>query len=141
MRVRDEELAHRLDEVRVLDEATGGLRDQVERLTNDVNGCDAEIARLRSENTRRRAQATRFADRIRGLERERPAPLAAPASSHLVFLQLADGYELVERDGPPPPRHSPLEFPDLFDGALVVAGSRPSPFPGDTRPCVVAQAS
>jgi chromosome segregation ATPase len=141
MRVRDEELAQRLDQVRVLDEATGALRDQVERLVGDVKGCDAEIERLRSENMRRRAQAARFAARIRRPAREDAAPSVAPASSHLVFLQLAGGYELVERAGPPPPRHSPVEFPELCDGALVVAGSRPSPFPDDTRPCVVAQAS
>jgi DNA repair exonuclease SbcCD ATPase subunit len=141
MRMRDEELAQRHDQVRVLEEATGALRDQVERLVGDVEGCDAEIERLRSANMRRRAQAARFVARIRRPAREDAAPSVVPAASHLVFLQLAGGYELVERAGPPPPRNSPVEFPELCDGALVVAGSRPSPFPGDTRPCVVAQAS
>jgi hypothetical protein len=124
VRTRDGELARRNEELRGLAAATDGLRDQVQRLAGDVRGCDAEIERLRNENTQL----------LRGSDQD---PVVT-ASSHLVFLQLASGYELVEREGPPPPRHSPLEFPGL-DGTLVVAGSRPSPFPGDARPCIVAQ--
>ena len=136
MRTRDEDLARRNEELRGLGKATEGLRDQVERLTGDVRGCDAEIERLRNENTRRRAQAVRFAARVREVRHESHEAPVVPASSHLVFVQLAHGYELVEREGPPPSRHTPLELPDLCDGPLVVAGTRPSPFPGDTRPCV-----
>ncbi len=125
--------------VRERDEAADGMRSAIERLAGDVRGCDAEIERLRSENTHRRAQAARLLGRLRELRRE-PAPdPVVPATSHLVFLQLASGYELVEREGPPPALHSPVELPGLCDGLLVVAGSRPSPFPGDGRPCIVAQ--
>jgi chromosome segregation ATPase len=146
MRARDEELARRADEVHGLRQAADGLRDQTQRLTEDVKGCDAEIERLRSENSRRRAQAARFAIRSRELRRDDVESVAVdsvaePASSHLVFLQLTTGYELVEREGPPPARHSALELPEVCDGLLVVAGSRPSPFPGDARPCVIAQPS
>jgi len=126
------------DELRRLGEAADALRDQAKRLAGDIRGCDAEIDRLRNENGRRRAQAASFATRIGELRRSRDDDPVV-TSSHLVFLQLASGYELVERDGPPPPRHSPLELPGLFDGTLAVAGSRPSPFPGDARPCVVVQ--
>lgn len=127
------------DELRGLGEAADGLRDQAERLAGDIRGCDAEIDRLRKENARRRAQTTRFAARIRAFRRGRDEHPFVTPSSHLVFLQLAGGYQLVERDGPPPPRHSPLEIPSVCDGGLVVAGLRPSPFPGDVRPCVVVQ--
>jgi hypothetical protein len=104
-----------------------------------VRGCDAEIGRLRHENTRRRAQAARFARRLRELPHEPEPDPVAPAAAHLVFVQLAGGYSLVERDGPPPPRNSPLELPGLCDGTLVVSGRRRSPLPGDGRPCVVAE--
>ena len=134
-------LERRTEEVQGLRQAADGLRDQARRLAEDVRGCDAEIERLRNENTRRRAQAARFAARSRELRNGSDETVALPPSSHLVFLQLATGYELVEREGPPPPRHSPLELPDVYDGMLVVAGSRRSPLPGDTRPCVVAQLS
>ncbi len=139
MRRRDEELARRTEEVHGLRQAADGLRDQAQRLVDDVRGCDAEIERLRHENTRRRAQAARFAVRSRELRDTGDEPVVVPPSSHLVFLQLATGYELVEREGPPPPRHSPLELPDVYDGTLVVAGSRRSPLPGDRRPCIVAE--
>lgn len=127
------------DELRGLGEAVDGLRDQAERLAGDVRGCDAEIDRLRNENARRRAQAASFAARIGEHRRGRDEDPVVTPSSHLVFVQLASGYELVERDGPPPPRHSSLELPGLCDGSLVVAGSRRSPFPADARPCVVVQ--
>ena len=127
------------DELRELGEAADGLRDEAERLAGDVRGCDAEIDRLRNENERRSAEAASFATRISVLQRDRDEDLLMTASSHLVFFPIASGYELVERDGPPPPRHSPLELPGLCDRTLAVAGLRPSPFPGDARPCVVVQ--
>jgi len=94
---------------------------------------------LRNENERGREQAASFASRIGELRRGRNEDPIPTPSSHLVFVQVASGYELVERDGPPPPRHNPLELPGLSDRTLAVAGSRPSPFPGDARPCVVVQ--
>jgi hypothetical protein len=130
---------------RGLRDVVEGMRREVDRLAADVRGCDAEIERLRGENTRRRAQAARLAVRLR--TRPTPVvepevePIAAPASSHLVFVHGAGGYTLVERDGPPPPRNAPLELPDLHDGALVVSAVRRSPLPGDGRPCVVAEPS
>jgi hypothetical protein len=123
-----------------LREVVDGLRDDVDRLAHDVRGCDAEIERLRAQNGRRRAQATRFARRLRtesAVEPEpEPEPVAAEPTAHLVFVQTADGYRLVEREGPPPPRHAPLE---LGEGAFVVSALRRSPLPGDGRPCVVVE--
>ncbi|MGZ8702715.1 MAG: hypothetical protein ACXWZY_10565 [Gaiellaceae bacterium] len=125
--------------VRERDQAADNMRAAIERLTSDVRGCDAEIERLRNENTHRRAQAARLVGQVRELRREPAADPVVLPSSHLVFLQLSSGYELVEREGPPPALHSAVELPGLCDGMLVVAGSRPSPFPGDARPCIVAQ--
>jgi hypothetical protein len=119
-----------------LRDAVGGLRDDVERLRSDVRGCDAEIERLRSENGRRREQAVRLARRLRTQPTVDIAPPAAEPATHLVFVQSADGYALVERDGPAPPRNASLELPG---GAFVVAARRRSPLPGDARPCVVAE--
>ncbi|HWN23168.1 MAG TPA: hypothetical protein VNP93_14425 [Gaiellaceae bacterium] len=138
---------------------------RVERLAADVQGCDAEIGRLRDEteragralaaaeasaverdrlldelrreSERRRAQAARFLARLRNAAPE-PAP-APPPEGHVVFVQLADRYELVEREGPPPPRNAVLELPELCDVAVVVAGLGSSPLPGDARPCVFVQ--
>ena len=135
---------------------------QIERLVADVRGCDEEIARLRQENeeasrglgerqARARAQTRRFLERLRRREhelaelaalvtqRDEPAPAPAPEiASHLVFVELPDRYELVERAGPPPPRNSAFEVPGR-DRPLVVLGARRSPLPDDARPCVVAQ--
>ena len=126
---------------RGLAEVVEQLRHQVERLAGDVRGCDAEIDRLRQENGHRRAQAARLLARLRPpaptpVERE-PEPDAP--TSHLVFVHSAEGYSLVEREGPPPARNATFELPDLRDGAFVISALRRSPLPGDPRPCVVAE--
>ena len=137
---------------------------RIERLSADVQGCDAEIGRLRDESERtgyalaaaeaavverdrlldklrheserRRAQAVRFLARLRNAASE-PAP-DPPPDSHVVFVQLAGRYELFEREGPPPLRNAVLELPELCDAAVVARIGR-SPLPGDTRPCVFVQ--
>jgi chromosome segregation ATPase len=132
-----------------LAEAVESLKSDVERVSADVHGCDAEIERLRRENARRRAQAARFAVRMRVrpsdpfVELVQVDEVDEPAlpASHLIFVHTGGGYSLVERDGPPPARHTPLELPDLHDGPLVVSALRRSPLPGDARPCVVAERS
>lgn len=127
---------------RTLAEVVDGLRAEAERLADDVRGCDAEIERLRQENGRRRAQAARFADRLRARQPEpepEPEPAAVAPTSHLVFVHAAGGYSLVEREGPPPAPRTQLELPDLDGGSFVVSTRRRSPLPGDLRPCVVAE--
>ena len=107
----------------------------------DVAGCDAEIERLRHENEHLRAQAGRFATRLR----REPGPAgrteasAPEASSHLVFVQLGGGYELVESDGPPPPLHSMLELPEFSETGFVVTRLGHSPLPADGRSCIFVQ--
>jgi DNA repair exonuclease SbcCD ATPase subunit len=51
---------------------TESLRAEVERLTDDRHGCDAEIERLRRVGARRRAQAARFHARLLEQRRQRP---------------------------------------------------------------------
>ena len=147
-------LTDRLMRLRRVDEEQ---LSQIERLVADVRGCDEEIARLRLENEqgvhelvakhdRTRAQARRFVERLRRRERElaeltarQEEPVTEPeVTSHLVFVELPDRYELVERAGPPPARNTTFELPEL-DWRLIVAGARRSPLPDDERPCVVAQ--
>jgi hypothetical protein len=96
---------------------------------------DRELRELAEINERLR-------DRIEELQRDgdrhepgKPAPVA---SSHLLFVQLEGRYALVDRDGPPPLASDELTLPDVDEGVFVVAGRRPSPLPGDSRPCVVA---
>ena len=116
---------------------------QIDRLVADVRGCDEEIARLRHDNERitgelgakrdrastdaalpraaapARARACGAGCAWRGVE-----PVAAEVD-HLVFVELPDRYELVERAGPPPARNTTFELPEL-DWRLVVAGARRS---------------
>lgn len=113
----------------------------IERLTSDVAGCDAEIERLRQENEHLRAQATRFATRLRREpdRADQPTTPAPVPTSHLVFVQLGGGYELVESDGPPPPLHTLLELPELSEAEFVVTRLGHSPLPADERSCVFVQ--
>ncbi len=100
---------------------------------------DRDLRQLEEINARLREQIEEL--------RRAPAPEAAPAPeqepapprSHLLFVQLDGRYELVSREGPPPLASTELTLPELEQGTFVVAGSRRSPLPGDSRPCVVAQ--
>jgi len=74
-------------------------------------------------------------ERIEELE-ERVAAATAPPLGHVLFVPLADGYEILEStDEPPPPGQLLL----LFDGYYRVSGTRRSPFPDDPRPCLAVE--
>jgi hypothetical protein len=88
---------------------------------------EREVRELREINDRLRA-------RLSELPRE---PEAAVPDGHLLFVHLGARYLLVSRDGPPPLANAQLSVPEL-EGTFVVSGSRPSPLPGDARPCLVA---
>jgi hypothetical protein len=131
IRVRDERLERLADDVRGCDaeierqraqveELSTQVRsreEQIERLTGDVRGCDEEIERLRAQ----------------------VPPVSVPSDGHLVLVQLADRYELVERAGPPPTSGTTLDLPELCEGRLVVGGTGRSPLPDDPRSCAFAQ--
>jgi len=53
---------------------------------------------------------------------------------HLQFVSTANGYVLVERDGPPPPLGADV-YPPEFTGPFVVTKLAPSPLPQDLRIC------
>ena len=76
----------------------------------------------------------RLSDRVDDVEAEAPAPGLVPLG-HLVLLPTAAGYELLQRDAPPPAPGDPVEH----DGRLyrVLRRGR-SPLPADERPCVLA---
>jgi hypothetical protein len=57
-----------------------------------------------------------------------PAPRWADATSHLVFARGGDGYELVERTGPPP-------APGALVDDRLVARVGAAPVPGLHLPC------
>jgi hypothetical protein len=108
---------------------------------------ERELATVRRAGKRRREQVERFIERVRKRE-ARIAALTGTApplwgteapQSHLVFTQLAERYELVERDGAPPGQNVLLELPEVCAASLVVVRVGRSPLPNDPRPCVFAQ--
>jgi hypothetical protein len=136
-----------------LEEQWAKLAAAEERLAE----AEREIADLARTSERRRGQVERLIERLRrreihiaelskALETEstRMAGSAPPQShtaavqSHLVLAQLAHGYELVERDGPPPDPNAMLELPEICDAKFVVAGVGRAPLPADPRRCVLA---
>ncbi len=104
--------------------------------TERLSDANERLAEARAELEQRLAHATR---RIAALEHElaerRSAEVAPPALArwedaqrHLVFFQGVEGYELLERDGPPPAEGAHV------DGQLVVRVAS-APFPGSELPC------
>jgi hypothetical protein len=99
----------------------------------------AKLAAAEAALAERERELADLRTQVEELRHTPDEPLPATATSHLVFVQLGERYELVSRDGPPPARSTPLELPDVEEGTFVVTGRRRSPLPGDTRPCVVVQ--
>ena len=115
--------------------AESALAERGRELVEVAERRDREVRQLEELNERLREQ---LGELLR--VPSEPEPSAPPVpSSHLVFVQLDERYELIARDGPPPEPSTPLSLPDFDEGSFVVAGNRRSPFPGDARPCVVAQ--
>ena len=112
--------------------AEAALAERERELAELLDGHGEEVRRLEELNERLRAQ-------VEGFRHAPVDPEPAVATSHLVFVQLGERYELLSRDGPPPATSTPLELPDVDDGTFVVTGRRRSPLPGDGRPCVVVQ--
>jgi hypothetical protein len=115
---------------------------------------ERELAEVRRERDRKREQSARFLQRLREREHrleqqqteierlqpeEHPEPEVALASSHLVFVQLDGGYELLERAGAAPELNSVLTLPELCEDELVVTRLGRSPLPADARACIFVQ--
>jgi chromosome segregation ATPase len=90
----------------------------------------AESERRAAELEQNLAHAVAELAELRASESPAPRPGAA---AHCVFFQGTQGYELIERQGPPPAEGSPVVLPG--GSSQVVARIGPSPFPGSALPC------
>jgi hypothetical protein len=106
------------------------LLAQLEEQWAKLAAAEDELRQLGEDNEALRAE-------LEALRRPPAHPAAAP-SSHLLFVSVPGGYELAERNGPPPSRGALLELSEL-GGAFVAAGLRSSPLPADGRPCVIVE--
>jgi chromosome segregation ATPase len=95
---------------------------------------EAEVSALKAEAAERTRELETLRSRLAMAEAVNVAPAPAPADTgpHSLFVPRNGGYELVERDGPPPARGETVEL----DGTYVVAKVGPSPRPGEQRTCV-----
>jgi hypothetical protein len=92
---------------------------------------DAALAKLQASEAQLAELVAARAEAIVPAATPDAEPWAA-ADRHLVFFQGPDGYELVERDGPPPPAGAHVQ---LESGVQVVARVAASPAPGRRVPC------
>lgn len=81
------------------------------------------------------AGASRLLERIEELE-ARLAEAAPKPLGHVLFVPTAGRYEIVESEEEAPPPGQLLLLPE---GYYRVSGTRPSPFPGDPRPCLTLE--
>jgi DNA repair exonuclease SbcCD ATPase subunit len=118
-------------------------REAHTRAVHELEARSRELERLLDQERSRREEAGAAAHvEHPGVETHRPGTRAAIAeegpSSHLLFRQGADGYELVAREGPPPPVGSEIRWPDA-DESFIVLNVGTSPLPSDPRPCAFLQ--
>ena len=123
-----ERLAETEREIADLSRANEHRRGQVERLIERLRRRELHIAELASALDRESARTAAAAP---------PEPRPADRQ-HLVLALLADRYELVERDGPPPQQNATLELPAICDAKFVVVGVGRVLLPADPRRCVLA---
>jgi hypothetical protein len=121
-------------------ERAGGLAKQAEeadalrRSALASQQAIGELERKVEDASRELAERNAQLDQVTAeLEELRTAPSIpvgpwADAQKHLLFFQGPDGYELVERDGPPPAEGASVE------GHVVSRISR-APMPGSDLPC------
>jgi hypothetical protein len=117
---------------------------QAELTARDTSIAELKASRAKVESARAELEQAlaREVERVAvtraELEELQAAPVPEPetepagrwdaAESHLVFFQGADGYELVERPGPPPSEGSSV-------GEQIVARIASAPIPGSALPC------
>ena len=113
-----------------------------ESLQAELTARDTSIAELKASRAELEQALAREVERVAATRAELEELQAAPepepetepagrwdaAESHLVFFQGADGYELVERPGPPPSEGSSV-------GEQIVARIASAPIPGSALPC------
>jgi uncharacterized protein YlxW (UPF0749 family) len=135
---RDEAIAER-------DAALESLRAEVEKLKEEKAGMETELASVAdlreaaaaSESMREELEQLRakLAETEAELEKRNELLVNpwATAKAHLLFFKGADGYELVERSGPPPTPGTHVGVAGAGD--QVVTRIAASPVPGRDLPC------
>jgi chromosome segregation ATPase len=95
-----------------------------------IGELERKVADAAQELAERNAQLDQVNAELEELRNAPSIPVGpwADAQKHLLFFQGPDGYELVERDGPPPAEGASVE------GHVVTRISR-SPMPGTDLPC------
>ena len=144
----------RLDELR--SELTAKIRELSELQATAaswnarVAGLEAEVASLsgRADDVARglaalagssvHAPALEALTEVHESSGAQPVDAPSQSPSHLLFVPTDEGYELVERDGPPPSVGEGFRFGDR---AWVVTKVGPSPLPFDERSCVFFSAA
>ena len=108
----------------------------VARSQAQLTAREAELRTLKGEAAQRARELDFLRSRLSTLEAAPvgPEPDAAPVETgpHILFVPRNGGYEIVERDGPPPARGETVEA----DAVYIVAKVGPSPRPGEQRTCV-----
>ena len=114
------------------------LEAEVESLTSHIESVARELAELAAKDIDTPVIAA-VTDDPDGTDQPYNDLTAASSqsSSHLLFVPEDDGYELVEREGPPPAVGEAIQ---LGEAALVVTKVGPSPLPFDDRSCVFISA-
>ena len=120
------------------------VRRREQRLADEAAQAHEELAALRQSVARRSEQARRLYALIRRREERLLAGVNGsavqagdPSPGHVIYVQLAGRYELIESDGPLPDPGALLE---LAEGERAIVGwIGKSPLPGDRRRCVFAQ--
>ena len=113
------------------------LRRRARRATpRELRGARRTRAFAQRTHERRLGEGRRHG-RPRRLPALQSAPLdsarMAAQSGHCLFVSKPTGYELLDREGEPPPVGSTVELDD--DGSWVVNRISQSPLPQDRRPC------
>jgi hypothetical protein len=120
------------------------VRRREERLLDEAAQAREELNALQQSVARRSEQARRLYALIRRREERLVAGTNGSAAGaddvlpgHVLYVQLAGRYELIESDGPLP---EPGTIVELAEGERALVGwVGKSPLPGDRRPCVFAQ--
>jgi hypothetical protein len=114
----DAALAARADELAAAEEGVAERERELAEREQARAAAESELA----------ARTAELDERARALEP--PAPQSE--ATHLLFIPVADGYDLVEREGPCP---RPGETVTLGGRELLVTKASRSPLPGDSRRC------
>jgi hypothetical protein len=121
LRATKAELASREAKLPEIVAARDAAAAELEQVKASLAGRDAEIANLIAEHEAALAEVPTAA-----------ADPWASAERHLLFFQGSEGYELVERSGPPPAAGDRVEVPGH---TCLVARIAASPAPGPRLPC------